>query len=116
MVLPAATEEIIFALVAIILNYLIITISGVGEVAAFTIAWKFISISFLPCMAIGIATITVSGISYGANNWINFNETIKYSTLLSLTITLIISFLFFFFAYQLCDIFNFQANNPQLIM
>ena len=114
--LPAATEEIIFALVSIILNYLIITTSGVGEVAAFTIAWRFISISFLPCMAIGIATITVSGISYGANNWINFNETIKYSTLLSLAITLIISALFFFFAHPLCSIFNFQANNPQLIM
>lgn len=113
--LPAATEEIIFALVAIILNYLIIVTAGVGEVASFTIAWRFISIAFLPCMAIGIATITVSGIAYGARNWKNFNETIKYSTLLSLAFTLLIGIVFFVFAYPLCELFNFQAGNLALV-
>lgn len=113
--LPAGTEEIIFALVAIILNYLVITTAGVREVASFTIAWRFICIAFLPCMAIGIATITVSGVAYGARNWPNFNETIKYSTLLSLAITLMICLLFFVFAYPLCEVFNFQAANIALV-
>lgn len=113
--LPAGTEEIIFALVAIILNYLIMITAGVGEVASFTIAWRFICIAFLPCMAIGIATITVSGVAYGARNWPNFNETIKYSTMLSLAITLAICALFFVFAYQICGVFNFQAGNPALV-
>ncbi|MFM5882496.1 MATE family efflux transporter [Methanobrevibacter gottschalkii] len=113
--LPAGTEEIIFSLVAIILNYLIITTSGVGEVAAFTIAWRFISMAFLPCMAIGIATITVSGIAYGAQNWPNFNETIRYSTLISLVITLIFSGIFFSFAYPICEAFNFTSNNLELV-
>ena len=113
--LPASTEEIIFALVAIILNYLIMLTAGVEEVAAFTIAWRFITIAFIPCMAIGIATITVSGIAYGANNWENFNETIKYSTLLSLAITLAICAMFFIFAYPLCGLFNFQAGNLALV-
>ena len=49
--LPAGTEEIIFSLVAIILNYLIIITSGISEVAAFTIAWRFISMAFLPALA-----------------------------------------------------------------
>ena len=113
--LPAGTEEIIFALVAIILNYLIMVTAGVSEVASFTIAWRFISIAFLPCMAIGIATITVSGIAYGARKWENFNETIKYSTLLSLAITLAICAIFFIFAYPICEIFNFQAGNLALV-
>jgi len=113
--LPAATEEIIFALVAIILNYLIMVTAGVGEVASFTIAWRFISIAFIPCMAIGIATITVSGVSYGARNWKNFDETIKYSTLLSLIITLLICALFFIFAHPLCEAFNFQTGDINLV-
>ena len=113
--LPAATEEIIFALVAILLNFMIILTAGVSEVASFTIVWRFISISFLPCMAIGIATITVSGVAYGARNWKNFDITIKYSTLLSLTITLSICAVFFVFAYPLCEIFNFQAGNLALV-
>lgn len=113
--LPAATEEIIFSLVAIILNFLIISTAGVGEVASFTIAWRFVSIAFLPCMAIGIATITVSGVAYGARNWKNFNETIKYSTLLSLAITISICAIFFIFAYPLCEAFNFQAGNLALV-
>ena len=113
--IPAGTEEIIFSLVAIILNYLIILTAGVSEVASFTIAWRFIVISFLPCMAIGIATITVSGIAYGARNWENFNETIVYSTLLSLAITIAISAIFFIFAHPICDLFNYQAGNPALV-
>lgn len=113
--LPAGTEEIIFALVAIILNYLIMKTAGVSEVASFTIAWRFICIAFLPGMAIGIATITVSGVAYGARNWPNFNETIKYSTLLSLTITLAICAIFFVFAYPICGLFNFQTSNPALV-
>ena len=113
--LPAATEEIIFSLVAIILNFLIMVTAGVNEVASFTIAWRFISIAFLPCMAIGIATITVSGIAYGARNWKNFDITIKYSTLLSLAITILICATFFIFAYPICEIFNFQAGNIALV-
>lgn len=113
--LPAGTEEIIFSFVAIILNYLIIITSEISEVAAFTIAWRFISMAFLPCMGIGIATITVSGVAYGARNSENFDLTIKYSTFLSLIITLIFSVVFFFFAYPLCDIFTFTANDPYLI-
>ena len=113
--LPAALEEVIFALVAIILNFLIIVTAGVGEVASFTIAWRFISIAFLPCMAIGIATITVSGVAYGARNWRNFNETIKYSTLLGLAITVGICAVFFIFAYPLCGAFDFQANDLNLV-
>lgn len=113
--LPAATEEIIFALVAIILNYLIMTTAGVSEVASFTICWRMITIAFIPCMAIGIATITVSGVAYGGRNWPNFNETIKYSTLISLIITVIICATFYFFAYPICGVFNFQAGNPALV-
>ena len=113
--LPAATEEIIFALVAIIFNFLIIVTAGVEEVASFTIAWRFISIAFLPCMAIGIATITVSGVAYGARNWQNFNETIKYSTLLGLTITILICAAFFIFAGPICEIFNVYETNWALV-
>lgn len=113
--LPAATEEIIFSLVAIILNYLIMTTAGVSEVASFTIAWRLITMAFIPCMAIGIATITVSGIAYGAHNWQNFNETIIYSTFLSLIITVLIGLIFFVFAQPICGIFNFQANNSLLV-
>lgn len=113
--LPASFEEIIFAIVAIIFNYLIIKTAGVNEVASFTIVWRFICIAFLPCMAIGIATITVSGIAYGARNAKNFDTTIKYSTMLSLLITILISGTFFIFAYPLCEIFNFSAGNIELV-
>ncbi len=113
--LPSATEEIVFALVAIILNYLIITTSGIDEIASFTIAWRIITIAFLPSVSIGIASITVSGIAWGARNWKNFNETIKYSTLLCLAITLLFSAFFFIFAHPLCGLFSFQTGNLALI-
>ena len=112
---PGSTEDIVFALAAIILNYLIITTSGVNEVASFAIAWRIIAIAFIPGVSIGIASITVSGIAYGAKNWENFNETIKYSTLLCLSITLLISAFFFIFAQPLCALFNFETGDLTLI-
>jgi len=114
--LPASIEEVIFALVSIILNYLIIITAGTTEVAVFTIVWRFISFGILPAISIGVATITVSGIAYGARSYENLKTTISYSALLSFVITLSVCLLFFIFSYQISYIFNFASGSPDLII
>jgi Na+-driven multidrug efflux pump len=57
--LPANCEAVISSIVGICLNYLIIITAGTMEVAIFTVVWRFVSIAFLLCIAIGISTITV---------------------------------------------------------
>uniref|UniRef100_UPI00388E717F MATE family efflux transporter n=1 Tax=Methanobrevibacter sp. TaxID=66852 RepID=UPI00388E717F len=96
--LPASCEEVIYSIVGICFNFLIMMTAGTMEVAIFTVVWRFVSIAFLPCMGIGISTITVSGVAYGARNIQNFRITLNYSTLLSLTITALICAIFFIFA------------------
>jgi putative MATE family efflux protein len=113
--LPASCEEVIYSIVAICFNYLIFITAGTMEVAIFTVVWRFVSIGFLPCIAIGVATITVSGIAYGARNYENFKTTINYSTFISFLITLIICAIFFVFAYPISEGFNFINGNPQMI-
>ena len=112
--LPASCEEVIYSIVAICFNYLIFITAGTMEVAIFTVVWRFVSIGFLPCIAIGVSTITVSGIAYGARNYENFKTTINYSTFISFIITLIICAIFFVFAHPISEGFNFINGNPQM--
>lgn len=113
--LPASCEELIYSIVGICFNYLIIITAGTMEVAVFTVVWRFVSIAFLPCISIGIATITVSGVAYGAKNYKNFKTTINYSTFISFIITLIICAVFFVFAYPISESFNFISGNTEMI-
>lgn len=113
--LPASCEELIYAIVGICFNYLIILTAGTMEVAIFTVVWRFVSIAFLPCIAIGVSTITVSGVAYGARNIQNFRITLNYSTLVSLLVTALICAIFFVFAYPISEAFNFISGNPEMI-
>lgn len=113
--LPANCEGVISSIVGICLNYLIIITAGTMEVAIFTVVWRFVSIAFLPCLGIGISTITVSGVAYGAKNYDNFKTTINYSTYLSFVITLIICIIFFVFAHPMSEAFNFISGNESMI-
>ena len=113
--IPASIEELIYSIVAISLNYLIMLTAGTIEVAIFTAVWRFVSIGFLPCIAIGVSTITVSGIAYGAKNFENFKTTINYSTFVSFIITLIICIVFFVFAYPISEYFNFISGDLHMI-
>ena len=113
--LPASCEEVIYSIVGICFNYLIMMTAGTTEVAIFTVLWRFVSIAFLPCMGIGISTVTVSGVAYGARNIQNFRISLNYSTLLSLIITAIVCAIFFVFAYPISHAFNFISGNPAMI-
>ena len=113
--LPASCEEVIYSIVGICFNYLIMMTAGTTEVAIFTVVWRFVSIAFLPCMGIGISTVTVSGVAYGARNIQNFRISLNYSTLLSLIITAIVCAIFFVFAYPISHAFNFISGNPAMI-
>ena len=113
--LPASCEEVIYSIVGVFFNYLIMITAGTVEVAIFTVVWRFVSIAFLPCIAIGVSTITVSGVAYGAKNIQNFRITLNYSTLISLIITVLICAFFFFFAYPISESFNFISGNPEMI-
>lgn len=113
--LPASCEEVIYSIVGISFNYLIMLTAGTMEVAIFTVVWRFVSIAFLPCIAIGVSTITVSGVAYGAKNIQNFRITLNYSTLISLIITAIICAVFFIFAYPISESFNLISGNAEMI-
>lgn len=113
--LPASCEGVICSIVGICINYLVMLTAGTMELAIFVVVWRFVSIAFMPCIAIGISTITVSGLAYGAKNYENFRTTINYSTFLSFLITLIICIIFFVFVYPISEAFNFISGNAEMI-
>lgn len=112
--IPAGLEEIALTTTCIVLNLLILQVAGPDSVAAFTVAWRIVTIGIVPCIAIGSAAVTVSGIAYGAKNFKNLQITTRFGVLLSFSISLIIFICINLFTTNIALAFSYSENSAHL--
>lgn len=112
--IPASIEEIIMAVVAIIINLLIEIIAGTNAVAVFTAGWRVISIGIIPAIGVATAGLTVCGVAYGARNYDRLKEAIRYSAKLGFVISLIVCLILVIFSDQIAYLFAYSSNSSQL--
>ena len=74
--IPASLEQLLLAMLGFINNSLIAVTGGSMQVAAYTSAWRLISIGNMPSIGIGTALITVAGVAYGSRNLDNLKKSI----------------------------------------
>jgi putative MATE family efflux protein len=91
--IPASLEEFIISLVNIILNSMLVIVSGTNIIAAFNITFTILQLGMMPCIAIGTAAITVAGVAYGAGEYEKVKTTCHYGIKISLIIASIITVL-----------------------
>lgn len=110
--IPASLEEFIISMVNIILNSMLVIVSGTSIIAAFNISFIILQLGMMPCIAIGTSAITVAGVAYGAKEYDKVKITCHYGIKISLMIATIITVLIVLFAPQLAMLFTYnQANN-----
>lgn len=110
--IPASLEEFIISMVNIILNSMLVIVSGTSIIAAFNISFIILQLGMMPCIAIGTSAITVAGVAYGAKEYDKVKTTCHYGIKISLMIATIITVLIVLFAPQLAMLFTYnQANN-----
>ena len=113
--IPVAFNELIRSLFSISINYLIIFTAGVGEIASYVIVKQLIRFVFIPAISTGSVFITVAGATYASKLWDKFKEGLNYATMLSLSVTISVSLIFFIFAHPICSIFSLTLTDPAVI-
>ena len=112
--IPASLEQLIMAILAIIVNFLLTVIAGTTAVAVYTAGWRIISVGIIPAVGVGTAAVTVAGVSYGARNYDKIKTTVRYAVKLGFIVSLITCILIHVFAGQIAYIFSYSSNSSQL--
>jgi putative MATE family efflux protein len=109
--LPACSEEFIMQGVGIILNYMLIIVSGAFAVAVFTAGWRLISFAIIPALGIASAALTVGGVAFGERDIGKLSTVYSYSLKLTVGATLIIMVLTYVFAPQISSLFAYSSSS-----
>ena len=112
--IPAGLEELLMAVVAIVINLILEIVGGTNSVAIYTIVMRLASIAIMPTIGIATSTITVVGIAYGARNYENIKIATRYSVKLGFIFSIILSLVFIVFSNQIAYLFSYSANSSIL--
>ncbi len=112
--IPAGLEELLMAVVAIVINLILEIVGGTNSVAIYTIVMRLASIAIMPTIGIATSTITVVGIAYGARNYENIKIATRYSVKLGFIFSVIVSLVFIVFSNQIAYLFSYSANSSTL--
>ncbi len=112
--IPAGLEELLMAVVAIVINLILEIVGGTNSVAIYTIVMRLASIAIMPTIGIATSTITVVGIAYGARNYENIKIATRYSVKLGFIFSVILSLVFIVFSNQIAYLFSYSANSSTL--
>lgn len=104
--LPAAAEQLALALMALVLNAVIVLISSTDAVAVYSVGWRVVSIGLTPILAISSAVVAVTGATYGARAYTKMESALRFAARLGLGIGLGIAAATFAFAPRIAAIFT----------
>ncbi|NLB01487.1 MAG: MATE family efflux transporter [Methanomicrobiales archaeon] len=104
--LPAAAEQLAFALTALALNGIIILIANTDGVAVYSVGWRVVSIGLTPILAISSAVVAVTGATYGARAYARMEAAFRFAAKLGLGIGLGLAAVTFILAPQIAGLFT----------
>jgi len=113
--LPAGAEFILMALVAVVLNGLLVGIAGTDAVAVYTAGWRVVNLAFVPLIAISSAVIPVAGAIYGARRTADLSVVHMYSIGIGTAVALATSVLTWIFAPQIALVFSYTPESAHLL-
>ena len=72
--IPSSFEQFALALTALIMNYIIVTISNTDGVAVYATAWRVTGIAVAPLIGISISLVSITGAAFGEKNYQKSSE------------------------------------------
>lgn len=112
--LPASAEFFIVAILAAVLNALLVMVSGTDAVAVYSAGWRVVMIAITPMAAVGTAVVSVTGFSYGARRFKNISLAHNYSLKIGVLIALVIAVSTFILAPYIAMIFAYTPESAHL--
>ncbi|MDK2974331.1 MAG: hypothetical protein PWP08_702 [Methanofollis sp.] len=112
--LPASAEMFLTSVSVVIINGILVAVSGTDAVAVYTSGWRVVMLAFVPFMGIGTALVTVAGAAYGAKRFDKMAIAHTYAMKLGLAVGALMSVLTFVFAPAISTIFTYSAESAYL--
>jgi len=112
--LPASLEFFLMSTLAIIINGLLVGISGTDAVAVYTTGWRVVLFAIIPFVAIGTSVVSVGGAAYGARRYDRLMAAHTFSVGLGVAIALAMSAITWLIAPQIALIFTYSPESAHL--
>ena len=112
--IPASIEFLFYSIDAVIINAMLVRVSGTDAVAVYTAGWRVIFVALVPLIAIATAEISVAGAAFGARRYDSLSVIHSYSTKLGLAIGAATAVVTGLLAPQITALFTFSADSAHL--
>lgn len=112
--IPSTLENVVFSILAIIINSMLVMASGTTAVAVYTASMRIVQFTMIPLLGIGTAVLTVAGVAYGAHNYENLKTAHSYSIKLGFAISIALGVVMFIFSSQLAGLFAYTEASAGL--
>ena len=112
--IPASLEFLLYSIDAIIINGMLVRVSGTDAVAVYTAGWRVIMMALVPLIAIGTAEISVAGAAIGSRKYANLSVIHDYSTRLGVIIGVATAAVTLIFAQQITSFFTYTPESAAL--
>lgn len=113
--LPAGVEFFLISLLAIILNAILMLVSGVDGVAVYTGGWRFVAMMMVISIGIGTSAIAITGANLGANNYKNIEIVHSYSIKIGTIVMALIAIVIYFLAPNISYLFAYTPGSEKLL-
>lgn len=113
--LPAGVEFLLISTLVIVLNAILMMVSGVDGVAVYTGGWRFVAIIMVIPIAIGTSAIAISGANLGAKKYENIDITHSYAIKLGTIIVIILSIAIYILAPYISYLFAYTPDSARLL-
>jgi len=112
--LPASLEFFLMSALAIIINSLLVGISGTDAVAIYTTGWRVVMFAIIPFVGISTAVVSVCGAAYGARKYEHLKTAHTFSVGLGMVIAIAMSAITWLIAPQIALIFTYSPESAHL--
>ncbi|MDD3112445.1 MAG: MATE family efflux transporter [Methanofollis liminatans] len=112
--LPASLEFFLMSALAIIINSLLVGISGTDAVAIYTTGWRVVMFAIIPFVGISTAVVSVGGAAYGARKYEHLKTAHTFSVWLGVVIAIAMSAITWLVAPQIALIFTYSPESAHL--
>jgi putative MATE family efflux protein len=112
--LPASLEFFLMSALAIIINGLLVGISGTDAVAVYTTGWRVVMFAIIPFVGISTAVVSVGGAAYGARRYDRLKTAHTFSVALGVAIAIAMSVITWLLAPQIALIFTYSPESAHL--
>ena len=116
--IPSTLENLVFSILAIIINSMLVIAAGTTAVAVYTASMRIVQLSMIPLIGLGTALLTVAGVAYGARNYINLKTAHSYSIKVGFAISIALGAVMFLLSSQIAAVFSYTeasaALSPQI--